>query len=311
LAFFATTHAYRRSHTDVFDFITPTAAAMWNLRWQVAGFLAAAPNATKDDLDGRFLAGSGIRSANVRRAAVDHTWDQQLEQFARFSLYVFVALYEGWLATTLALFPKPAQLVKEMQFPSRRTRGKPSSGVRHAIDLATRSRSSLMRRAFAAPLRAQRRYSLTKIDELLVCYRYFKECRNSLLHGAGLASRNLKQSADAMGGLSVSSLGTRAMPEYFPFALGDPVTVTLRGVVGFSEVVLRIVTTIDAELALTQQGETEFFRRWKSVYRYEMLPADTTRRLHRIEAQTMNAGFPRPYDPGVLDRALRDARLIM
>jgi hypothetical protein len=244
----------------------------------------------------------------VRRAAVDHTWDQQLEQFARFSLYVFVSLYEGWLATTLSPFPRPAELAKWLQFPSTHAKGREPTGVRPAIAAATQSPSVPMRRAFAAPLRAQRRYALRQIDVLLTCYRYFKECRNSLLHGAGVAHGKLALASQAMQRLTVGDVGTRAMPEHVLFAVGDPVSVTLRGVIGFSEVVNRIVTTIDAELALTLQGEAEFLYRWSSKYRPTMVyPFDVARRRVRIQTQTVNAGFPVPANPAVLERLLRDA----
>src|SRR6266540_1502515 len=95
--FFAASAGYQKQHTHLFEFITPTAAALWNLRWQVRGYLAVAPEASRTDLDARFILGSGIQGANLRRAAVEHSWEQQTEQFARQILFVAIALYEGWL----------------------------------------------------------------------------------------------------------------------------------------------------------------------------------------------------------------------
>jgi len=48
-----------RRLTEVFDFVWPTATAIWNLRWQVAGYVSASPAATESKLAGRFVAGSG------------------------------------------------------------------------------------------------------------------------------------------------------------------------------------------------------------------------------------------------------------
>lgn len=68
--FFTSTAAFKNQYTALFDFLQPTAAALWNLRWQVRGYLATVPDATKEDLMGRFVQGSGIHSVNLRRAAL-------------------------------------------------------------------------------------------------------------------------------------------------------------------------------------------------------------------------------------------------
>jgi hypothetical protein len=44
--FFPATRFAASQITDLFDFVWPTAAALWNLRWQVAGFLKEAPAST-------------------------------------------------------------------------------------------------------------------------------------------------------------------------------------------------------------------------------------------------------------------------
>src|SRR3990172_7350655 len=87
--------------TDLFDFVWPTAASMWKLRWQVAGYFAARPNATVEDLEGRFVSGSGIHGANLKRACVDQTWTRQQERFAKFLLIDTCATYEAWISGTL------------------------------------------------------------------------------------------------------------------------------------------------------------------------------------------------------------------
>jgi hypothetical protein len=47
--------------TRLFDFMSPTIVAMWNLRWQVQGFVQAYPDATQQDIVKRFALGSGVR----------------------------------------------------------------------------------------------------------------------------------------------------------------------------------------------------------------------------------------------------------
>ena len=107
-----------RRITDIFDFAWPTAAAIWNLRWQVAGYLSVVPDATPQELSGRFLAGSGIRGANLRKSCIKTTWDEQQQEFAKFLLIEFCALYESWCEDALAELNLKADLKKSLQFPT-------------------------------------------------------------------------------------------------------------------------------------------------------------------------------------------------
>ena len=75
--FFTATASAHAQITGLFNFVWPTAAAMWNLRWQVNGYLQVVPDATVEQLRARFTEGADINGANFRRACVEHTWDQQ------------------------------------------------------------------------------------------------------------------------------------------------------------------------------------------------------------------------------------------
>lgn len=96
--FFLSTSQFRAQHVALYDFVHGTTAALWNTRWQVGGYLAAVPDASKEDIDSRFVRGSGIRGVNVRRTFVEQTWDEHRGELARVALVNTVALYEGWLA---------------------------------------------------------------------------------------------------------------------------------------------------------------------------------------------------------------------
>jgi hypothetical protein len=65
--FFPATREALAQMTALFDFVWPTAAALWNLRWQVQGFVAEVPTATVDELRKRFLFGSGLEGVDLNR----------------------------------------------------------------------------------------------------------------------------------------------------------------------------------------------------------------------------------------------------
>lgn len=93
---FPETDAAADEITRLFDFVWPTATALWNLRWQVDGFLAAVPNATYEDVASRFVTGSGIHGADIRAMSIKTNWDDQKARFAEIVLTNAFAIYESW-----------------------------------------------------------------------------------------------------------------------------------------------------------------------------------------------------------------------
>ena len=87
--------------TNLFDFVWPTSVALWNLQWQAKGYLAQVPNATVDELHARFVAGSGVRGANLQRLAAETAWVEMQQWFSRLLLSETCALFEGWIESAL------------------------------------------------------------------------------------------------------------------------------------------------------------------------------------------------------------------
>jgi hypothetical protein len=126
--------------TEIFDFVWPTATAIWNLRWQVAGLVNAVPNISEQELAGRFVAGSGIHGANIRRACTKLSWSDQQQEFSRFLLFEICALYETWCEGTLEELGASPEISKEFQFPTSTLRGI-TRGISHAAYSSDREQS--------------------------------------------------------------------------------------------------------------------------------------------------------------------------
>ncbi|WP_369227888.1 hypothetical protein AB5J52_47155 [Streptomyces sp. R39] len=56
--FFSASKEFGAEVTKLLGFVHPATVALWNLRWQVQGFVSATGDATDDDLSDRF--GSGL-----------------------------------------------------------------------------------------------------------------------------------------------------------------------------------------------------------------------------------------------------------
>jgi hypothetical protein len=111
--------------TRLSDFVSPTVVAMWNLRWQVNGFLSAYPEASQEDLVARFALGSGVRGNEIRRACVDVTWEKQKARFASILLMNTISIFEEFTdrIASLALSGLAKdKATRDLQFPTVRTR---------------------------------------------------------------------------------------------------------------------------------------------------------------------------------------------
>jgi hypothetical protein len=124
--FFASSENSTRELTYLFDFVWPTAAALWNLQWQAKGFRTQVPSVTEDELNARFVSGSGIRGVNFARLEAAG-WGDVQQWFARLLLSETCALFEGWIKSVLDELVLPSSyqrtgkqaLDKKLQFPSK------------------------------------------------------------------------------------------------------------------------------------------------------------------------------------------------
>ncbi|EJQ2917600.1 hypothetical protein NYD81_004386, partial [Cronobacter sakazakii] len=108
--------------------------------------------------------------------------------------------------------------------------------------------------------------SKNHINNLMKCYRYFKELRNSLVHSGNISKKSFKDAEANYSSLTATSLGVQELPEYKQNSDEDRINLSLRGVIGFGEIVLRMISTIDAELVKTTMAEKYLAEEWKKFY---------------------------------------------
>lgn len=294
--------------TSLFDFVWPTAAALWNLRWQVQGFISEVPDVTVDQLKQRFLFGSNIDTVDLKRTVTNYSWDDQTAMFGSFVLTNAFAIYEQWADEVLHSLGERAGSGKKLQFVDRP--GKP--GVGTTIANLTSTESAMLKAAFYPTYATNKKHSLAQLDNLIRCYRYFKEIRNAQVHAGGIASQTAVDAYNAF--LPVSGkedLGRKGELSFDPVALGQPVSLNLRGVVGLTDVLIKIIATIDAELSRSERAEAVFEKAYKSANRRTTLSATVRKRDRQVGDLCVKAGLVPPTDAAAVYEFLRDRRLIV
>lgn len=297
--------------TRLYDFIWPTAAAVWNLRWQVLGYSQVrGGDPSVDELQARFVEGSGIHGANLHRACLERTWDQQRSDLAFVTLVNLFAVYESWTgeifaeigaSATAAFDPK-----KALQFPSS-TKNSKQRGIGPELAHLTSAKSPAMLSDVLPCLASRAGVHPRHVEEMLVIYRYFKECRNSLMHVGGRASQQAVDASTAIGGVGGLPF---PIPKHSPLVLDQPVVLDLYGVVGFSDVLRRLVLTLDAELTSTTVAERMLVDRWRKECGVIQGSSQIKKRHAAIRRHLKKVGLPPLPNVAGVEGALKTAGLL-
>jgi hypothetical protein len=316
--------------TRLYDFIWPTAVAIWNMRWMAAGYRAVLGSPSVEDLKARFVQGSGIHGANLHRAYFESTWPEQQEELARISLVNLFAIYESWAGTLVhqlappppappppcqtcgrAPAPKPSKkdLEKWLQFPSDVDSKGVATGVGGAIQHLRNVEIPPLRDELRPVLSSSHGVHPAHLDDLLVIFRYFKECRNVLVHGGGRATKKVVDAADAVAELANKN-PPFSIPQTVMPTVGAAVAVGLYGVVGFSDIVQRTMSTIDAELSSSGAAKFELVKRFKAAHGTVMLKADKAARRGQLRRKLRYLGLPNLPNVDQIDRMLQDSGIL-
>jgi hypothetical protein len=145
------------------------------------------------------------------------------------------------------------------------------------------------------------------VEEMLVIYRYFKECRNSLMHVGGRASQQAVDASTAIGGVGGLPF---PLPRNSPLVLDQPVVLDLYGVVGFSDVLRRLVLTLDAELTSTTVAERMLVDRWRKECGVIQGSSQIKKRHAAIRRHLKKVGLPPLPNVAGVEGALKTAGLL-
>lgn len=110
---------------------------------------------------------------------------------------------------------------------------------------------------------------------------------------------------------SNSSLEVKEVPELPPPRKDDPIDISLKGVVGFSFIMLKIIVSVDAELLCSCEAEKEFLERFESHHpMVRTLKPDINGARKQIEQYVRQCGFPTPKNPDEMKNFLLSQHLV-
>lgn len=285
-AFFRATQNALNSLTSMSDLVHSLTVAMWNTRSQVIGTYTIYPEVTGKQLAAKYGLGSGIHGVNYKRTFVDTSWEAHQESIAWLFLNNIIPIYEAWTASLQTeAFPVTNGNISAgaMKNPITAAGG----GIVGEINRLTASESQIIKDAFYSQYASKKHRCFANLNNLLICFRYFKQMRNCYMHNNGKANSDLIDRYNEFSNItSASDLNMSEIPEHYAPALNDKIRISLRGVIGFSQVVIQIMLTSDTELLRSQYAEKEMLERLRKV-----LPAPKTINGNRTRAARQITGI--------------------
>lgn len=307
--FFPETWSAIEDLTEAFRFLWPTAVSVWNLRIALMNHFRVNPDADPAELHALYVQESGLHGADLRSFYFDQDWVGYQQRLARTLLLDVFSVFESWAEevvdqVAIAGVDK-SRITKGLQFPTKvdPNTGAATGGAQWALAELTTGASAFMETQVTCGLRANPKYGLAALDAQLKVYRYFKEARNCLVHRGGKADQRVVDAYNDITGLSLKDLGldgkkrrgkvVAEVPATLPAAAGDEVLLDLRGVVGLSDLVIRVMTTMDAEISRAATCEELLRKRWAITVKPKVnFPSTPAKRAEVCRSVAAKLGLP-------------------
>lgn len=296
--FFPATRKSLNNITNMYNAVWPMAVGLWNLRCMVKGIQAEYPTVSHIELAGKFCVGSGIKRLDFRNGFLGHTWAEQQSDFAWILLNSTFPIYESWIQDMKEnVFIHTKIKEKHFEFPDK---------IEAEIKRIQSDQSDMLTQSlypvYLEKKKNKKEYSLSEIKNLLYCYRVFKEMRNCYMHKGSIASEKLMEAYNEyIPCCNPQDINMKEKLELPSLTLGAPIIPSLRGVVGFSAVLIRILVTLDTELMCSRAAEKVFDQQFKDKHRsLPSLNPDKQKALAQIKRYVKQSGFLPPVEVEVV-----------
>lgn len=275
--------------TAAFDFVHPVNVSMRYARRVITEALGNNSELTSSDFQMMIDPDNLVHGVNYNRAFVETSWENQEESLAWLLLNNLFAIHEGWAQRLyediFSSYHYSDRFIKNLEFP----------GLTNKFTnyYCTSTKTSVaLDGAFFSVYRAKSGLDFSKLENYMLCYRFFKEARNCYMHHNFVASQKLIDAYnDFLPVATTADLDVSEVPQILAPALGQHVQLSLRGVIGFSQLVRRIIIISDINLLRATAAEKEFFDRVPAGWTCRTLSGSPSHAKGQINRFSGKAGF--------------------
>lgn len=297
-SFFEASQAACQKITRTFDMVWALDAGLWNLRQDATEFFANNPGENNNVAKSTIVKGLYIHGLNLERIAHGYTWEQEEEFISEILLINATAIFDAWvdsfIYSALALTSNRrkkdiAADMKKGEFLSFETEliTEPMSQIKGCFKLVGCS---------------------TYCDNLRLIYKYFKSCRNCLAHGDKVFTKVAADNYSAISTLTKEDCGLKEVPQIVVTIKDEPFKLKLRGVVGFYDILIRIITHYDKLAADRVSVDSEVLCRWQKMLKQKLInEADNSNiKVNNRGLETENYTLLMSHSKDRRERAIRN-----
>lgn len=276
--------------TTAFDNVHPLTVSLKYTRWVINEAVNSNSFDVEIDCQQMIDPENFVHGVNYKRAFIETSWDTQIENLAWLLLNNLFAIHEGWVQRLYddifcKFYPQEKEFIKDLEFPG-------LTGKFKNYYLRTDRRSIALDGAFFNAYKVKSGMDFDKLENYMLCYRFFKEARNCYMHHNFVASKKLIDAFSAFLPIAkCNDLDVSEVPIILPPTLGQRVQLNLRGVIGFSQLVRRIIIITDINLLRSKAAEKEFIDRKPADWHCRTLSGDVARCKGQIERYLNKSGF--------------------
>ena len=291
--FFQATQDALENITAAFDFVHPLRAGMKYTRRKISEINASNPAADGRIFQSEVDPDQEIHGVDYRSSYIDTPWEQQEEQLAWLLLNNLLAIHEGWIQRLYeerfsAKGYAEKKFVKNLEYPKLASKFL-------TYYAAGNKKSVTMYNAYFEVYKISSKLDFNKLDTYMLLYRFFKEARNCYMHHSFVASKDIVDAyTNYSQNVAFGDLDAAEAPVIIPPVLGHPVRLSIRGVIGFSQFVRRILIISDAYLIMTTAAEDEFFSKKPTNWPSKTLSTDASRAERQIKKYSNKIGLLKP-----------------
>lgn len=291
--FFRATEDALVAITSIFDFVHPLCASL-QYSHKVANEHYKKTSVTNNfSYQTIFDPEKKIHGTNYYKAFVQTSYEEQEELLAWVLLNNLFAIHEGWgkrLYDDLFINFN----YKEEKFIKKLEREGLSSNMRTYF-LKSDHISSFMKDAFYDSYKQKSKLDISKLDNYMLLYRVFKEFRNCYMHNNRLASHRLISAYNDYQPIATPrGLDITEVPVLFAPSLHEPVKLSIRGVIGFSCFLQRILIISDLYLLQTKAAEEELINRKPISWSTKTIGGNTAKQQSHVKRYVSSCGLLKP-----------------
>jgi hypothetical protein len=310
--FFNETKIVSEELGSMFSFTWASYLGLRELWWQTRGYARVHPELTPVQIEKKFTGGLPLPGGiDFKELFLEMEWEEHERRIAKSMLFEACTMYEQWLEAVCDEMGLPASRAKtiadQLQFPLGHAPNGKVSDYQVALDYIKLHRSAFMESQFVPNLRGNKLNCRHQLSDYIGAYRFFKECRNSLIHSGGLANGRIE--AYHLGLVQAQTFPripyVRTFNHDFSLAAsreGERIPLSVQDCKLFATIVQRVIVTLDAELALYNGCENIVKKRTLPLATatkgrwIDLIGSNTKKQAARTKGLLSSTGLPIPVD---------------